>query len=86
METYPGVPSCCDVVGYMSDGTCTGTYDSGASVKVTNFPICHDKDHTGKVKEGTVSALLYFCSASPCINSDTPFDCEFIQQFKQLTK
>ena len=40
----------------MSDGFCTGTYASGGSVTVRNIPVCHDKDHTGKVKEGQVKA------------------------------
>ena len=50
LKKYPGVASCCDVVGYMSDGPCQGTHEGGGTVKVKNFPVCHDKEHTGVEK------------------------------------
>ena len=50
MQKYPGVASCCDVIGYMSDGKCEGTYEGGGSVTVDNFPVCHDKEDTGVEK------------------------------------
>ena len=37
-------------MGYMLEDKCPGTYESGGSVVVRNFPVCHDKEHTGKDK------------------------------------
>ena len=61
-EKYPGVPSCCDVVGYMSDGKCPGTSASGVEFDVRNFPVCHDKEHTGKKEVKRWKVYMYLTS------------------------
>ena len=64
----------------MLDDRCSGTHESGGSVLVRNFPVCHDKEHTGKEEVKSLEnkknvLLLIFQGVDDIHYNATLFDC-----------